>query len=143
MNQFLKPIGNFYMLKFAGYLHLHIWEHFLSASYSTIGRMSILCPLEIGKTVISFSKYSSTVRDYIAIAIPQIGNPPNWHTGSQPKTTEVHSIFFLIPLLASCLSFFFFFFQVETLFCLRSNYCQGTFFFFITRREFFAPKLFS
>ena len=65
------------MLKFAGCLHLHIWEHFLSASYSTIGRMSILRPLEIRKTVISLSKYPSTVKDYVAIAMPQMGNPPN------------------------------------------------------------------
>lgn len=126
------------MVKFAGYLHLHIWEHFLSADYSTIGRMSILCPFEIGKTVISFSKYPSTVRDYVAIATPQIGNPPNWHTGSQPQTTEVHSIFFLIPLLASCFSLFFF--QVQSLFCLRSNYCQGLFFFFFfNKKGIFLP----
>ena len=134
------------MLKFAGCLHLHIWEHFLSASYSTIGRMSILRPLEIRKTVISLSKYPSTVKDYVAIAMP-----PDWGIGKPPKLThwiptQNHwSPLHLFPysLVNIYLVFCCFFFQVQTLFCLRPNYWIAKVpSFFLTRGNFLPLSCF-
>lgn len=122
-----------FLLQFAEYLHLHFWELFLSASDTTDDCLPVLWPWRAGKWWHPNRNASVQLQITFATVPPGAETPQTGTLTPSPQTAEIHSTFFLLLL----------FFVSNPKCVLIKLTCYRYLSFILTKRIFFAPKLFS